>query len=63
MKQIYSNIDTSVLLLSIIKHIDITNNRIDLSPADQFLQVAVKQLNTGTSFKPHKHNKLNRVID
>ena len=58
MEQVYSKVKEDCLLLSLVRSSDVTENRIDLSPEEEYLQVAVKQLTKGASFKPHKHNKL-----
>tara|TARA_R110002126_G_scaffold250011_1_gene392833 strand:- start:1111 stop:1527 length:417 start_codon:yes stop_codon:yes gene_type:complete len=63
MNRIYSKIDKNILLLSLIRSSDVTENRTDLSPADELLQASVKKLPKGMSFRPHKHNKLMRVTD
>ena len=63
MQKIYSKVDKDILLLTLIRKDNITNDRIDLSPEEETLQVAVKSLKKGTSFKPHKHNKIRRVTD
>ena len=63
MQRIYSKINKDILLLTLIKKNDITDSRIDLSPEEEILQVAVKRLKKGTSFKPHKHNEIHRITD
>jgi hypothetical protein len=63
MDRVYSKVKEDCLLLSLVRSSDVTENRIDLSPEEEYLQVAVKQLTKGASFKPHKHNKLIREID
>ena len=63
MQRIYSKINKDILLLTLIKKNDITDSRIDLSPEEETLQVAVKRLKKGMSFKPHKHNKIHRITD
>ena len=60
MENIYSKINTSNLLAVIHRQNDISNKRTDLSPPEEFLQSSSKRLSKGTSFKPHKHNKLIR---
>jgi cupin fold WbuC family metalloprotein len=60
MERIYSKINKNILLLSIIKYSDITQDRIDLSPPTETLQASVKKLTKGKKFKIHKHNKLER---
>ena len=60
MNRVYSKVKEDCLLLSLVRSGDVTENRIDLSPEEEYLQVAVKQLTKGTSFKPHKHKELKR---
>ena len=63
MEQVYSKVKEDCLLLSLVRSSDVTENRIDLSPEEEYLQVAVKKLTKGTSFKPHKHKELKRNTD
>jgi len=63
MEKIYSKVKEDCLLLNLVRAKEITENRIDLSPEEEYLQVAVKQLTKGTSFKPHKHKELKRNTD
>ena len=60
MKRYYSNVDKNCLLFTINKKKDITNNRKDLSPDNEYLQCASKVLSKGDNFQPHKHNTLKR---
>lgn len=62
-QNIYSKIDSNLLLLSINRKNEISDNRVDICPEDKFLQISTKRLYKNTSFKPHKHNILNRNID
>ena len=61
MEQIYSNIDNTVLLLSLIRFSEITKDRVNLSPDTEILQASVKKLTKGKNFKAHRHNKLERT--
>ncbi len=63
MIHIHSAVDPAMLLLVINRREDISINRTDLSPGDQYLQCATKQLSKGTTFQPHKHNELVRTTD
>tara|TARA_Y100000593_G_scaffold92396_1_gene183902 strand:+ start:3566 stop:3982 length:417 start_codon:yes stop_codon:yes gene_type:complete len=63
MKKLYSKVNKDILLLTLIRSSEITNDRIDLSPQEEVLQVATKKLTKGTSFKPHKHNILKRTTE
>ena len=59
-EEIYSKVDPELLLCVIMRGSNITENRVDLSPESEPLQVACKKLMSGTKFKPHKHNTLER---
>ena len=63
MKRFYSKVDPDILLFTLNKSEDITYDRTDLSPEDQYLQVATKKLSKDTTFRPHRHLKLTRQID
>ena len=63
MKRFYSKVDPDILLFTLNKSEDITYDRADLSPEDQYLQVATKKLSKDTTFRPHRHLKLTRQID
>jgi hypothetical protein len=60
---IYSAVDPTVLLLVINRKEDISIERTDLSPGNEYLQCATKQLSKGTTFAPHKHNELIRTTN
>jgi len=60
---IYSKIDEKVLLLSINRKEEISDERIDICPENKYLQVSTKRLKKDIKFKPHKHNALERNID
>jgi len=55
MKKIYSKIDTSKLLHLIGSLSDLKENRMDVAPEEEFLQLAILKLEKGKTFKPHKH--------
>jgi cupin fold WbuC family metalloprotein len=55
MRNLYSKIDPSLLLHIVNKQSDITEKRVDMTPNEEFLQVACFKLNKGRTFKPHKH--------
>lgn len=63
MEKIYSNIDPGVLLHVINRNKEITSQRVDLSPEEEYLQAACFNLAKGSSVKPHKHIKNIRTID
>ena len=57
---VHSRIDPSVLLFVINRRENISEDRQDLSPGEEYLQCATKQLTKGTTFAPHRHNELVR---
>lgn len=63
MNRLYSKVKKNCLLLTILRSSDLVENRIDMSPEEEYLQVSGKKLTEGTSFRPHRHNKLTREID
>ena len=62
-EKIYSKIDASLLLLAINRRSEIREDRIDLCPEDQLLQISTKALTKDASFRPHKHNRLMRTTN
>ena len=63
MKKIYSKVKEDCLLLTLNRKEDISTSRTDLSPANEYLQCATKNLTKGMKFKPHRHNELIRKTD
>jgi cupin fold WbuC family metalloprotein len=59
-KLIYSKNESDLLLLVINRREEITENRTDLCPDTELLQISTKILKKDTSFKPHKHNIIER---
>jgi len=55
MLKCYSKVDKNKILFSLLKKGSISNNRNDISPDDQFLQVSAKKINKGDFFKAHRH--------
>lgn len=55
MKRIFSLKQEGLLLHIINRREEIQLNRQDLSPEDEFIQVATLNLSKGKTFKPHKH--------
>jgi len=62
-EKIYSKVKPELLLLAVNRQKDITNNRTDLCPEDQLLQISTNLLSSGTTFRPHKHNELIRTTN
>lgn len=60
MKKLYSNVDSSIQIATIMRREEIYASRHDLSPASECLQVAAKKVGTEARFPSHKHNKCER---
>lgn len=54
MRKIYSKIDPNILLHIVNKQSEIAERQ-DMCPADEFLQMACFRLDSGKTFKAHKH--------
>lgn len=54
MKKIYSRVEQDKLL-HIINRFEEIENRIDIVPEDQFLQVSAIKTHSEKSYRPHKH--------
>jgi len=63
MEKIYSKIKPEILLHIINRKEDITSQRRDLSPEEEYLQVACFSVNKGKPPKPHKHIRQVRTTD
>ena len=55
MKKIYSKISPNNLLHIISRIDDVVDERLNISPEEEFIQLAVLKMNKGKTFKPHKH--------
>ena len=60
---IFSKHKEDLLLLAINRYEEISSNRNDICPEGEYLQISTKKLPKNTTFKPHKHNKLNRTTE
>ena len=63
MKRIYSNIDPSKLILTEIRRTDLADYRVDLSPAEEFLQVSGRKISKDIKVGAHKHLPIDRNTD
>ena len=61
--KIFSKVEKDKIILSVLKFKDISKNRNDISPENEFLQTSGRVLNKDFQVKLHKHNKLKRVTD
>jgi hypothetical protein len=56
MEKFYSKIDTDTLLHIVYRYNDMAESvRLDIVPESQFIQCSALRMNTGKTFKPHKH--------
>jgi hypothetical protein len=55
MEKIYSKAQPDLLLHVIYRSSDITAEREDIIPPDQFIQCAALKMSKGRTFRPHKH--------
>ena len=55
MEKIYSKIHPNKLLHIIVRKKEITSGRQDIVPEDNFIQCSILNMETGKTFKPHKH--------
>jgi cupin fold WbuC family metalloprotein len=55
MEKFYSNIEPSLLLHVVVRESDFIQGRIDLISDENFIQCSMLQLESGKTFKPHKH--------
>lgn len=62
MKKIFSKINPEILLHTIFRYNDISEERVDISPAEEFLQVSTFELPLYKTFKPHKHNPCEKIV-
>ena len=62
MKKIYSKVDKEVLLHMVYRLSEV-NGRTNISPEDEYLQLASLKMEKGTTFKPHKHLIYEKVTD
>ena len=63
MKRIYSKVKENFLLHIVNTYDEIVDGRVDLSPAEQYLQVCSLKMSKGKTFIPHKHLKQIRISD
>ena len=57
---IYSNCEEGTLMLTINRAWEISEQRTDVTPESEYLQISTKILSRDTSFRAHKHNPLDR---
>lgn len=62
MEKIYSKIQPSILL-HIVYRLDEINGRTNISPNEEFLQLASIKMQKGQTFKAHKHIILEKVTN
>lgn len=55
MHKIYSRVDPTKLLHIVVRKENFTNGREDIIDEKQFIQCSMMKLESGKTFKPHKH--------
>ena len=55
MKQIFSKIEPGILLHQVFRYNQISKEREDIVPKNEFLQLAILKMQKGKTFKAHKH--------
>ena len=55
MKKIYSKIEPGILLHQVFRFNQISKEREDIVPEDEFLQLAILKMQRGKTFRAHKH--------
>ena len=55
MRELHSKVDPSVLLHIVNKQEEITHQRSNMTPDEEFIQVSCFKLDNGKTFKAHKH--------
>ena len=63
MKKIYSKTNPKILLHLVASINDLDENRIDIAPEEEFLQLAILKMNKGKTFQPHKHISIEKITD
>lgn len=63
MQKIYSKLDPKKLLHIIVRSSDFAEPRQDIVPEDQFIQCSILKMESGKTFRPHKHIWKNRTRD
>lgn len=62
-QKIFSKVDPEKLLHMVHRKDDVTYQRCDVSPAEEFLQVSCFRLPEGKTFRAHKHLTQHRQTD
>lgn len=55
MEKIYSKVDPSKLLHIVVRKEDLKPGRVDIVPEEHFIQCSILNMESGKTFKPHKH--------
>ncbi len=61
--KIFSKVDKSKIILSILRFQDINDIRTDISPENEFIQTSGIVVKKNFEIKLHKHNKIKRETD
>jgi len=63
MKKFYSKINPDVLLHLTSGVINLKSERTDISPEEEYLQLALLKFKKGKTFRPHKHITKEKITD
>ena len=63
MEIIHSKKNTDIICHIIVRKADMVKGRIEVIPDNQFIQCALLNMDTGKTFRPHKHIWKNRTRD
>lgn len=64
MKKIYSKVEPKLLLHVVnLQSTDTSSPRVNITPEDEYLQVAMLRIENNKTFRPHKHIECHRHTD
>ena len=61
-EKFFSKVDKKLILFSTINVKDITDNRLDASPEEEYLQASISRLKKDFKIRAHKHKSFERKI-
>tara|TARA_B100001996_G_C18486438_1_gene525867 strand:+ start:43 stop:453 length:411 start_codon:yes stop_codon:yes gene_type:complete len=61
-KKLFSKVDNKLILYATINIKNISIDRLDISPENEYIQSSISNLNKGFKIKPHKHKSFERKI-
>ena len=60
--KIYSKVTPDLLLHTVFRYNDITEERQDIAPAEEFLQASAFEIGYGKTYRPHKHIPCQKMV-